>query len=101
MTVVVVPRLQQVDQRFRYEHGFRTQRFRNFIATSLTTVNPIAESAIVRCSRRLSKLVSASFESFAPAYVKAASAVSIDNAWMVRTARPLDTERESHQFHAP
>ena len=38
---------------------------------------PSTMSAMVRCSRRLLKSVSASFESFTPAYVKPASAASI------------------------
>src|SRR4029079_810959 len=96
VTVVVVPGLEELHERFRKAH-----RFQSFMAVPLTTVRPIADSATVRCNRRLLASVSASFESLAPAYVNAASAVSIDSTWTVRRTRPWATIRESHQFHNP
>src|SRR3954447_18848683 len=71
------------------------------MAVPLTAVRPIADRAIVRCNRRLLASVSASFESLAPAYVKAASDTSIVNTCTVRKPRPLASIRESHQFHSP
>src|SRR4051812_28849088 len=77
------PRLGETGEGIRHRpnnchyQGYWMERF---IAQPLPTVTVIDDKAMVRCSRRLLKSVSASFESFTPAYVNPASAASIDSA---------------------
>ena len=64
VAIEIGPRLEQVNETFRSAHG--RHLFQIFMASPLATVTPIDTSATSRCSRRLSALFSASFDSFAP-----------------------------------